>query len=101
MVLNMLSSGTMTRLGYVYDNLMVNVRLNNEKLVERGITILERATGADREKAKAALQSAGNHVPTALLMLETGCNRVAAKGALKKAAGNVREAMANLRSRAQ
>jgi N-acetylmuramic acid 6-phosphate etherase len=101
MVLNMLSSGAMTRLGYVYGNLMVNVRLNNEKLVERGITILERATGADREKAKAALQSASNHVPTALLMLETGSTRGAAEGALKKTAGNVRKGIANLRGRAQ
>jgi N-acetylmuramic acid 6-phosphate etherase len=101
MVLNMLSSGAMTRLGYVYGNLMVNVRLNNEKLVERGISILERATGADREKAKAALQSAGNHVPTALLVLETGSNRAAAEGALKKTAGNVRKAIANLRGRAE
>ncbi|MDP9161751.1 MAG: N-acetylmuramic acid 6-phosphate etherase [Acidobacteriota bacterium] len=101
MVLNMLSSGAMTRLGYVYGNLMVNVRLNNEKLAERGITILARATGADRERATAALQAANNHVPTALLMLETGCTRTAAEGALKKAAGNVRKAIAKLRARSQ
>ena len=43
MVLNMITTGAMTRLGYVYDNLMVNVHMQNTKLVERGISILMRA----------------------------------------------------------
>ena len=48
MVLNMLSTGAMARLGYVYSNLMVNVHLKNSKLLERGIRILQQATGLNR-----------------------------------------------------
>ena len=50
MVLNMITTGAMTRLGYVYDNLMVNVHMQNTKLVERGISILMRACNIDRER---------------------------------------------------
>lgn len=94
MILNMLSSGVMTRLGFVYGNLMVNVRLNNEKLAERGITILQRATGASRRTAETTLQAAKNSVPAALIMLQTGCDPASAKGALNNSAGNVRKAIA-------
>ena len=59
MILNMLSTGAMTRMGYVYGNLMVNVHLKNEKLVERGIAILQSAANISPEDA-AALKTAGN-----------------------------------------
>ncbi len=65
MVLNMLSTGAMTRLGYVYGNLMVNVHLKNEKLVQRGVSLLQRAAGVGREAAQQALKSAENSVPVA------------------------------------
>jgi N-acetylmuramic acid 6-phosphate etherase len=94
MVLNMLSTGAMTRLGYVYDGLMVNVHLKNLKLVERGLAILQRATGADREEAQHALRSSGNSVPVALVMLKTGADRASAATALKSASGNVHQAIA-------
>lgn len=93
LVLNMITTGAMTRLGYVYGNLMVNVHLKNEKLVERGIGILQKATGVDRDQAIAALKQARNQVPLAVVMLKA---RVSSKGAqrrLKKAAGHVREAI--------
>src|ERR1700747_27887 len=51
MILNMITTGAMTRLGYVYENLMVNVHMKNAKLVERGINVLQRVTGVDRETA--------------------------------------------------
>ena len=51
MILNMLSTGAMARLGYVYGNLMVNVHVKNKKLWERGVTILEQAAGISREAA--------------------------------------------------
>jgi N-acetylmuramic acid 6-phosphate etherase len=98
MVLNMLSTGAMTRLGYVYGNLMVNVHLKNEKLVERGIAILQIATGIDHQSAKRALKSAGNSVPVALIMLQAGVGRSEAARALKGARGNVRRAIALARS---
>ncbi len=101
MILNMLSSGAMTRSGYVYGNLMVNVRMNNEKLLKRGATILERATGLDNDTAKAALRASGNSVPTALLMIESRCSKADAENALKKVSGNVRKALTNLRRKAR
>jgi N-acetylmuramic acid 6-phosphate etherase len=93
LVLNMLSTGAMTRLGYVYGNLMVNVHLKNRKLVERGLSILERALELDREAAKKALTAAGNSVPVALVMLKAGLGRAEAKRRLAAAHGHVRKAM--------
>jgi N-acetylmuramic acid 6-phosphate etherase len=93
MVLNMLSTGAMTRLGYVYGNLMVNLRLKNQKLSERGVTILQWAAEMDREAARQALQRAGNDVPVALVMLKAGVTRAQATRALKATAGHVRKAV--------
>lgn len=93
MILNMLSTAAMTRLGYVYGNLMVHVELKNQKLVERGIRILERATGARRDAAKRVLSEARNRVPVALVMLETGVTRAVASKALVATSGNVRRAI--------
>lgn len=93
LVLNMLSTGAMTRLGYVYGNLMVNVHLKNRKLVERGLTILKRAAGLDREAARKALRDAGNSVPVALVMRKTGVGRKEAQRRLAAAHGHVRKAM--------
>ncbi len=94
MVLNMLSTGAMTRLGYVYDGLMVNVHLKNEKLMERGLSILQQATGRDRPEAEHALRNAGNRVPVALVMLQTGASRALAERSLRAAVGHVRSAIA-------
>jgi N-acetylmuramic acid 6-phosphate etherase len=98
MILNMLSTGAMTRLGYIYGNLMVNVHLKNEKLLQRGITILRLVAAIDRATAKQALKSAGNSVPIALIMLETGVKRIEAIRALRAAKGNVRHAIAAARA---
>lgn len=94
MVLNMITTGAMTRLGYVYGNLMVNLRLQNKKLSERGVTILQWAADLDREAARHALQLAGNDVPVALVMQKSGVTRAAAARALKTTAGHVRKAIA-------
>jgi N-acetylmuramic acid 6-phosphate etherase len=93
MVLNMISTAAMTRLGYVYGNLMVNVAPKNEKLIQRAIAILERATGADHAAATQALKASGNRTPVALVMLAAGVSRSEAVSALKKADGNVRKAI--------
>lgn len=98
MVLNMLSSGAMIRLGYVYENLMVNVHLKNEKLLDRGISILQRAAGIEREDAELVLKSAGNSVAVALVMLQAKADRAAAVQALRSAGGHVRNAIAAARS---
>jgi N-acetylmuramic acid 6-phosphate etherase len=93
MILNLLSTGAMARLGYVYGNLMVNVHLKNKKLVERGIGILEQAAGVDHETARKALTRAGNQVPVALVMLKSGVGRKEAESRLKNAHGQVRRAI--------
>jgi N-acetylmuramic acid 6-phosphate etherase len=94
MILNMLSSGAMTRLGYVYGNLMINVHVKNYKLRERGLTILQHATGINRDAAEQALRAAGDDVPVALVMLQANVNRAQAARALKSTQGHVREAIA-------
>jgi N-acetylmuramic acid 6-phosphate etherase len=93
MVLNMISTGAMSRLGYVYDNLMVNVVPKNEKLMQRSIAILERASGADSAAARRALDAAGRRTPVALVMLRAGASRAQAVLALKKSSGHVRRAI--------
>jgi N-acetylmuramic acid 6-phosphate etherase len=93
MVLNMLSTGAMVRLGYVYGNLMVNVNTRNEKLMERGLRILEAAANVERPAAIRALKVSGNQVAVALIMLKTGLKRAQAVKKLKSFKGNVRRAI--------
>jgi len=94
LILNMLSTGAMARLGYVYGNLMVNVHVKNEKLWERGVTILQEAAGIQRAAADRALKAAGRSVPVAMVMLQAGVSKAEARRRLKAARGNVRRAIA-------
>jgi N-acetylmuramic acid 6-phosphate etherase len=96
MILNMLSTGAMTRLGYVYGNLMVHLRLKNTKLIERGIGIVETATGLNRKQSIQLLAASGNSVPTALVMAIASVDRGNAEAALKKSRGRVRKAIQSL-----
>jgi N-acetylmuramic acid 6-phosphate etherase len=98
MILNMLSSGAMTRLGYVYGNLMINVHVKNYKLRERGLTILQQAAAITRQAAEQALQAAGNDVPVALVMLQSGVTRQQAAKALKRSRGHVRQGIVGARA---
>jgi len=98
MVLNMITTGAMSRLGYVYGNLMVNVSVKNQKLLERGITILTKAADVDREGARQALDESGGSVPLALIMLKSAVTRNQAKRMLKDSGGNVRKAIESSRS---
>ncbi len=97
MVLNMLSSGAFARMGYVYGNLMVNVRPKNEKLAARAVTILERAANIPHAKAKKALKASDGSVPAALVMLRAGVGLGEAEDALETVCGNVRQAIARAR----
>jgi len=94
MILNMLSTGAMTRLGYVYGNLMVNLHTKNEKLLERALGILEEAAGLNREAARKLLAAAGGRVPLALVMSKAGVSRARAAAALRESRGQVRGAIA-------
>lgn len=93
MILNMLTTGAMTRLGYVYGNLMVNVSVKNYKLAERGVSILSKAANVDRSRAEEVLKQSGGSVPVALIMLKTAVNKSEAQRRLKAAGGNVRRAI--------
>lgn len=93
MILNMITTGAMTRMGYVYENLMVNVHMQNSKLVERGIRILMKACGIDRSTAVETIKSAGRSVPVAVVMLKAGVDKPEAVRRLAKSDGNVRLAI--------
>lgn len=97
MVLNMISTGAMVRLGYVYGSLMVNVWTKNEKLRQRAVRIVEQATGKDHETSATALKESGNRTPVAVVMLAAGVSRAKAAAALKSSKGHVREAIAKAR----
>jgi N-acetylmuramic acid 6-phosphate etherase len=101
MVLNMISTGAMARLGYIYKNLMVNVWTKNEKLTQRAVRIIQQATGADQDSAAGALKASGNRTPVAVVMLGAKVNRAKAAAALKKSAGHVRQAIALAQSNGQ
>ena len=93
MILNMITTGAMTRLGYVYENLMVNVHMQNSKLVERGIRVLMATCHVDRAKAVETIKSAGRSIPVALVMLKAGVDKPEAVRRLAKSDGNVRLAI--------
>lgn len=93
LVLNMLTTGAMIRLGYVYSNLMVNVQPTNQKLIDRALRIIMAVTGLEREFAAKALEDSGRNVRTAIVMGALGLTRAEAEERLALAGGRVREAM--------
>jgi len=95
MVLNMLSTGAMVRLGYVYGNLMINLHQKNIKLAGRAINIVKQALGLDRDRALKLLRSAGNSVPAAIVMHSANVPKNRAERALTACRGNVRKAIAH------
>jgi len=93
LVLNMLSTAAMVRLGYVYDNWMINVALTNQKLRRRGLRILQEATGASVSVAARAARLAGHDLRVALVMLQCGVDATQARRRLKHAGGSLRNAL--------
>lgn len=91
MVLNMLSTTVMIRLGKVYENLMVDLEASNRKLRDRAVRIIMQAVGVRRRDAEEALAASGGALKPALLMLLTGCGLEAAVELLEKEP-NVRKA---------
>ncbi len=94
MVLNILSTGAMVRLGYVYGNLMVNLHRKNSKLVERSLNILQQALGIKEGKASGVLRNSRNNVPVAIVMSKANVKRATAVQALRRSHGHVRNAVA-------
>ena len=93
LVLNMLSTATFIRLGYVYGNLMVNVQPKNSKLLDRARRIVAKAAGVDDAAAADLLAAAGNSVRTAIVMAKMGAGREAAEQRLAEAGGRISKAL--------
>ncbi len=93
LVLNMLSTGAMIRLGYVYGNLMVNVQPTNEKLADRARRIVMDASGVTRDEALRLLDKSGRSVRTAIVMARRGVDRPAAETLLAKHGNRVSAAL--------
>jgi N-acetylmuramic acid 6-phosphate etherase len=93
MILNMISTGSMIGVGKVYENLMVDVKQSNEKLVVRSQNILMTATGCSREEAKTVLDQTDGHVKTAILMILSDCDAKEAREKIAQAGGNIRKAL--------
>ena len=93
LVLNMLSTAAMVRLGKVYENMMVDLRLTNEKLVERSRRIVMLATGCSYDEARTTLAEADDHVKTALVMRLAGIPADEARHRLLISDGFVRGAI--------
>lgn len=93
MVLNMISTAAMSRLGFVFGQFMVKLVPKNSKLRQRAISILEQTAGVDQKAAADALKASGDRTPVALVMLASEVSRKQAVDALKKSSGNVREAI--------
>jgi len=94
LVLNMLSTASMVRIGKTYGNLMVDMIASNRKLVARAARIVSQATGSTVAEAEAALAAAGNDSKLAILMLLTGEDAETARGKLAAAGGVLRRAIA-------
>lgn len=93
LVLNMISTISMIRLGKTYDNLMVDLRVTNVKLRDRAVRIIRQVTGAARAEAEAALDRAGLDVKTAILMLGRPADGMDPRQRLAATGGRLREAL--------
>ena len=90
LILNMLSSASMIRLGKVYGNLMVDVKVSNAKLQARACALVMRLTGLDERAAAALLLDANNEVKTAVVMQRRGVHADTARQLLHKEGGQLR-----------
>ena len=93
MVLNMLSTGVMIKLGKVYSNLMVDVKASNEKLVNRAVSIVCSATGESEDMAKSTLKKCDYHCKTAIVMILLSCDAEKARALLDSANGRIADAI--------
>jgi N-acetylmuramic acid 6-phosphate etherase len=93
LVLNMISTATMVRLGYVYGNLMVNVTPRNHKLADRAARIIAASAAVSPERARGLLNEAGGNVKTAIVMAKLALDRTGAEAKLAASDGHVTEAL--------
>ncbi len=93
LVLNMLTTTAMIRLGKVYENMMVDLQMTNLKLRERAKRVIMTVTGVSYDEAARVLEEAGGHVKTAIVMVKTGATKEEAMRRLREADGFVRGAV--------
>jgi N-acetylmuramic acid 6-phosphate etherase len=93
MVLNMLSTAAMVRLGHAYENLMIDLLNTNKKLTERSLRILAEASGKELSAARHALRNSGHNLRVALVMLKKNIDASGAKRLLREAKGNLRRTL--------
>ncbi len=93
LVLNMLSTAAMVRLGKVYGNLMVDLRASSAKLRQRALRILRDTTGADEARCRATLDATAWALKPAIVMLRLGVERAEAERRLAEAEGSLRRAL--------
>jgi len=92
MILNILTSAAMIKLGKVYENMMIDLKLNSQKLIERSKKIIMIATDVDYKKAEYYLHESQGHVKSAILMALTGLNLKSVKELLQKHEGFIKKA---------
>ncbi len=97
MVLNTITTAAFVRTGKVYENMMVDLMANSQKLVERSRRTVMTVAGVDYDVAAKAIDAAGRSVKTAIVMLALGCDREAAERALRQTGGFVRRAIESAR----
>jgi N-acetylmuramic acid 6-phosphate etherase len=93
LVLNMLTTASMIRMGKVYENMMIDLQMTNKKLEERSKKIIMTITGVDYENAEDYLNKSKGHVKTALVMIIANVDYEEAQLRLQKADGFVRKAI--------
>ena len=89
LILNMISTISMIRIGKIYKNYMVDVKMSNKKLVTRGTNIVSAVTGCSKERAEEVLAESEGSVRTAIAMILLGCRKEEAEDALKKVNGRI------------
>lgn len=93
LVLNMISTISMVRLGKTFGNLMVDLQISNEKLADRAVRIIEKATGSTKIEASLALKASGHEVKVAILMLLLNIDPITARERLLASSNRIREAL--------
>lgn len=97
LVLNMLTTGVMIKLGKVYNNLMVDLRASNNKLDDRSVRIVRTVTGVSEQRANEVLKQANMHVKTAIMMIETGTEFAQASEILQLHEGRLKAAIRSVK----
>jgi N-acetylmuramic acid 6-phosphate etherase len=98
LVLNMISTATMIRLGLTYGNWMINVNMTNRKLRERGTHMLQEILGVQPDEAAHLAEASGGKLKVAVIMGATGCDRKEAEKRLAESDGNLRKVLGHMSS---